>query len=101
MENAGKKAAGMGMLIPGDLLGRSGGDNFSALVAAFGTEIDQPVGGFDHVEVVLDDEKRSARFQQFAEGGEKFRDVIKMEACGGLVENIEDALVFRARQMRG
>jgi hypothetical protein len=87
----------MGMLIPGDLLRRSGGDNFSALVATFGTEIDEPVGGFNHIQGV-DDEKRAGL--QFAERGEKFRDVIEMKTGGGPVQAIEDAL-FSVARMRG
>ena len=90
-----------GVLIAGDLFGRAGGDDFAALVAAFGAHIDQPVGGLDDVEIVLDDEKRGAGFEEFAKGGEQFCDVVEMEAGGGLVENIEDALIFGAREMRG
>ena len=61
----------------------------------------KPVGGLDYVEIVLDDEKRRAGFQKFAEGGEKFRDIVEMKAGGGLIENVEDALIFGAGEMRG
>ena len=83
-------------MIAGYLFGCAGGDDFAALVAAFGAEVDEPVGGFDDVEIVFDDQKRGAGFQEFAEGREEFRDVVEMEASGGLVEDIEDALVFGA-----
>ena len=50
----------MRMRIARDLLGRAGGDDFAALVAAFRPQVDDPVGGFDDVEIVLDDQKRCA-----------------------------------------
>ena len=39
---------------------RAGDDDLAARVAALGAEIDDPVGGADHVEVVLDDHQRMA-----------------------------------------
>src|ERR1017187_8233440 len=44
----------------GDGLGRSGCDHAPAGGAAFGSEIDDPIGGFDHVQVVLDDDQAAA-----------------------------------------
>src|SRR5580658_10818688 len=100
-EDAGEEAARVGVLVAGDLLGRAGGDDFAALVAAFGAEVDEPVGGFDDVEIVFNDKKRGAGLEKFAEGGEELGDVVEVEAGGGLVEDVEDALVFGARKMRG
>src|SRR5579872_1213833 len=37
-----------------DIFRRTPGDDFAAAVAAFGTQIDHPVGGLDHFEIVLD-----------------------------------------------
>ena len=59
--------------------------------AAFGAEVDDPVGGFDDVEIVLDDEERAAAVDELAEGGEQFGDVVEMQAGGGLVEDVEHA----------
>ena len=87
------------MRIASDLFRSSGGDDFAALIAAFGTEIHQPIGGFDDVEIVLDDEKRGAGLEQFAKRGEKFGDVLEVQAGGGLVEDIEDAVIFRPRKI--
>ena len=55
------------------------GDDLPAVLAAFGTEVDQPVGGFDHVEVVFDDEEGVARVAQFEKDFEEFGDVVEME----------------------
>src|ERR1700722_14457570 len=40
----------------GDLFGGAGGDYFAAPFAALGAEVDEPVGGFNDVEVVFDDD---------------------------------------------
>lgn len=40
----------------GDVLRRAGRKDLSAAAAAFGAEIDDPVGRFDDIEVVLDDD---------------------------------------------
>ena len=100
-ERAGEKFAGVRLRVARDLLGRAGGDDFAALVAAFGAEIDEPVGGFDDVEIVFDDDERRAGFEQFAERGEEFGDVVEMQTGGGLVEDVEDLFIFGAREMRG
>ena len=47
-------------VVCGDFFGRAGGDDPAAAVAAFGPEVDDPVGRLDHVQVVLDDQHRVA-----------------------------------------
>src|SRR5208337_3721665 len=83
------------------LFGCAGGDDLAALVAAFRAEIDEPVRGLDDVEIVFDDQKRGARFQELAESGQQLGDIVKMESCGGFIKNVEDAAVFRARKVGG
>ncbi len=57
----------------------------------FGSHVDDPVGGLDDVEVVLDDEEGAAAVDEFAEGGEELSYVVEVEAGGGLVEDVEGA----------
>ena len=83
--------AGVGGGVGGDLFGGADGDDFAAGGAAFGAHVDDPVGGLDDVEIVLDDEQRAAAFDEFAEGGEEFLYVVEVEAGGGLVEDVEGA----------
>lgn len=45
----------MTRLIARHFFRRAGGDDLPAAGAAFGAEVDDPVGGFDHVQIVLDD----------------------------------------------
>src|SRR5262249_51555327 len=49
-----QKLAGVGCLARGDLLWSATGDQLAAVVAALRTQVDDVVGGLDHVEVVLD-----------------------------------------------
>src|SRR5256885_2101168 len=101
MQKPGQKAAGVGLLITGDLLRSAGGYDFAAHVAALRPHVDEPVRGFDDVEIVFDDQERGTGIEQFAKGGEELGDVVKMEAGGGLIENIENSLILRTGEMRG
>ncbi len=56
-QDGGEVMAGVGARVGGDLFGGSGGYYFAACAAAFGAHVDDPVGGLDDVEVVLDDEE--------------------------------------------
>ncbi len=88
-ENRTQVASGVGRLDLSDLLGRSGGHNRATVLAAFRTEIDDVVGGLDHVEIVLDDQQRVAGLEQFPERGQQLRDVVEVQAGRRLVEDIE------------
>lgn len=71
----------------------SGPKKISALVSAFGSELDDVVGGGDDVGVVLYYDDGVAAVEEGTEGGEEFLDVVEVEAGGGLVEDEEDGLV--------
>src|ERR1700730_11312701 len=90
----------MRMLIARHLLGSSCGDDLTAHVAAFWPHVDEPVRGLDYIEIVLDHQKRSARFQQFAKRRKQLGDIVKMQAGSGLIENVKYASVVAAGQMR-
>ena len=83
--------AGVAGGVGGDLFGGSFGDDAAAAGAAFGAHVDDPVGGLDDVEVVLDDEERAAAVDELAEGGEELGDIVEVEAGGGFVEDVEGA----------
>src|SRR5215204_4489196 len=51
-----EEAAGVGAADGGHLLGSAGGDDLAPAFSPLGAEVDEPVGGLDHVEVVLDDD---------------------------------------------
>src|SRR5690349_7332341 len=85
----------------GNLLGRALRDDLSAMLAALGTQIDEPVGGFDDVQIVFDDQQRVARGPEFKEDFEEFCDIVEMQAGGGFVENVESATGGFAREFAG
>ena len=66
-------------------------DDAAAALAAFGAEINDPVGLLDHVEVVLDDQDGIAKIGEPIQDVEQFLHVVKVQACGGFVEDIERA----------
>src|SRR5882762_5448366 len=71
VENAGEGLAGVGLFRGRDEFGRALGDDAAAAFAAFGAEVDDPVGLLDDVEVLSN--------------------VVEMQAGGGLVEDVERA----------
>ena len=77
------------------ILGRALGDDQAAGVAAFGAEVDQPVAGADHVEVVLDHHQRVPGIQQLAQGAHQLGDVVEVQPGGGLIEQEQRAFARR------
>ena len=71
----------------GDCFGGALGDELAAVFSGFGAEVEDPVGGFDDLVVVLDDEQGVAGIDEVLEDGEQAFDVVEVEACGGLIEN--------------
>ena len=64
----------------------------AALVAGVGAEVEDPVGGFDDLEVVFDDDEAVAGVDEALEGLEEDFYVFEMEAGGGFVEDEESGL---------
>ena len=60
-----------------------------------GAQVDDPVGGPDHFQVVLDDQDAAAVVDQPLEGVEQLGDVVEVQAGGGLVEDEQRALAGR------
>ena len=68
-------------------VGRTAGHHHrAAAVAAFGTQVDDPVRRADHIEVVFDDDERVTGGQQLAQGAHEARDVLEVQAGGGFIE---------------
>src|SRR5882724_2255956 len=96
-QDTGEGLAGVGFSCASDEFGRALGDNAAAAFAAFGPEVDDPVGLFDDVEMVLDDEHGVAEINEALQDVEELSNVVEVQAGGGLVENVERAagLAFR------
>ena len=74
----------------------SAGDNFAATAAGAWTEVEDLVGAAHGFLVVLDDDERVAFFGEGLEGVEESFVVARVEADGGLVQNIQDSAKIRA-----
>ena len=49
------------------VFGRALGHHLPTTIAAFGAHVDEPVSGFDHIQVVLDDDDGVARIAQLVQ----------------------------------
>ncbi|HJQ20123.1 MAG TPA: hypothetical protein VJ867_07230 [Gemmatimonadaceae bacterium] len=73
-------------------------DDSSATVARFRPEIDDPVGQFDHVEIVLDEHERVTGVHQSIEDLRQLENVLEMQAGRRLVHEIQLAAGFPPRR---
>ena len=60
-------------------------------LAALGPQVDDPIGGAHHIEIVLDDEQRMAGVDQPPEGAQQLGDIVEMQAGGRFVEQEQRA----------
>ena len=74
-----------------DVLGRTHGHHLSAARAAFGAHVDDPVSGFDHVQIVLNHHDGVARIAQLVQHLEQQLHIGKVQAGGGLIQDVERA----------
>src|ERR1700683_1750011 len=105
VERARENLSGVGLFHPRHLLGRTLRDDAAAFFAAFRTKVNDPIGLFDDVQIMFDDQHRVAERDQAVEHVEKFFDVVKMQPGGGLIEDVKrtagPALRFAARNSGG
>ena len=72
----------------------SGNYQVSTLVSSFRTEVDNVVGTFDYVHVMLNDDNRMSAGYQRVEYFQQFLDVVKVKSGSRLVENKDGGLCF-------
>src|SRR6185437_7482780 len=82
-----------------NLLGRAGGDDLAAALAALRAEVDYPVGALDHIEVVLDHDDGVALVAQAMQHIEELGNIVEVQAGGGLIEDVEGAAVGLAGEL--
>ena len=73
----------------GDFVGGADGNDLSALVAGVGAEVNDPIGGFHDLKVVLDDEDGVAGVHQSLEDFEQHAHVVEVQAGGRFVKEKE------------
>jgi len=96
-----KKAPCVRLRVAGYLFRSSCRDDLAALIAPFGAESISQSADLITVKIVFNHEQRSTALQQLAERAEQFRDVVEMQTGRRLIENVENALIVGAAEMRG
>ncbi len=79
----------MGVPLAGDIFGSPPSDNLAAPRATAGSEIDDPVGGLDDIEIVFDDQHRIACIHELVEDFDQSAHIFEVQSRGGLVEDIQ------------
>ena len=74
------------------------GNNPATTCARFRSQIDNPVGRFDHVEIMLDDDHGVPQFDQTVQHLQQLANVVEMEAGGGFVQDIESFAGLGSRE---
>ena len=85
----------------GYLLGRAFGHDLAAGVAAFRAHVNNMIGVFNNVQVVLDDYHAVAGVNQSVQDVQQLIDVCHVQAGGRLVQNIQCAAGWPADQFAG
>ena len=70
-----QELAGVGGLTACDIVGGARDHHFASTITTLGSEIDDPVGGLDDIEIVLDDHHRVALLDQPIEHAEQLREM--------------------------
>ena len=81
--------------------GRTLGDQFATGGAGLRTEVENPVGRLDHLEVMLDDNHGIAQIGQAVNHLQQFLDIIEVESGCGLIQDVERLSRVRAGQLGG
>ena len=65
--------------------------NATTPCSAFGTDVDDPVGRLDHIEIMLDHNHGITRFHKALQDLNQLLDVGKVQACCGFVQQIQSS----------
>ena len=100
-EGHGQGLTGVRSPASGDLLGGALDDDAPAGLSALWPQVDDPVGGLDHIQVVLDDHHRVARVDEAVQHGQQPANVLEVQPGGRLVEQVQRAAGRPADQLAG
>ena len=83
--------AGMGIVLLGDIFRRSGGENLAALIAAFRSQVDDPIGGLDDIEIVFDDDNGVALIAEPVQDHQQLLNIVEMQTSVRPVPRLESS----------
>ena len=84
-----------------EIFGDTLGNHLPPGVPRLGAEVDQPVGGLDHIEIVLDDDHRVLLRHQAVQHLQQLADVVEVQAGRRFVQDVERAASLGAGQFSG
>src|SRR6185503_9798154 len=73
----------------GDRFRCSTNDQLTSLMAALGSQIENPIGAFDDVEMMLDHQHRMPGLHEPLQAIQQALDIGEMQSGGGFVKNVE------------
>lgn len=73
----------------------------AASASPFWSQVDDPIGTLDDVQVVLHDQYRMSFFNETVEGGQELADIFEVKSGRGLVEDVEGMLLCLLADMGG
>jgi hypothetical protein len=80
---------------------RAGGHDLAPAIAAFGADVDDPVGGFDHIQVVFDHDHGIALFHEFVQHVQQLAHIFEMQPRGRFIQDIQRAARGAAAELLG
>jgi hypothetical protein len=83
----------------GQLLGRAPGNDLAAQIASFRAQFNDPVGGHDHIQVVLDHDHGVAVVAQLVEHFQQVVDVVEVQSSSRFVEGVEGSAGIAFREL--
>ncbi len=89
IQHPAEELAGKRTLDLGDLFGGAAGHDKAPLIPPFGSQVDDPIGGLDHLKVVLDHHHGVAGIREAMEDLEELPNVVEVQPRRRLVEHIE------------
>ena len=95
-----QESACVRLLVFGNGFRRSCGDDLPTAGTSLRAQIDNPIRGFDHIKVVLNDDDRIASVTQSMKHLKELADVLEVKARCRLIENIERASSIRFESSR-
>ena len=84
-----------------DILRRTGANHTTAAAPAFGTKVNDMVGTFNHIKIVLDDDHAFPLVYQASQHLEQAGNICGVQPCGRFVQNIECFASWTLRKLSG
>src|SRR5260370_42618518 len=86
MEDVSQCSSSMTLRRGSDLLRGAPRDYPAALIPSVGAKVNNPIGGFDYIEIVFDHDHRMPGIDQALEYFEQDSHIVEVQACGRLIK---------------